>query len=74
MGDERYPKARVQGKRSKGPSRLGKKRYRILKERGIEWNRVRVTAGDHDRWKDFCKQCTFTARTGWLSGGSGDEE
>jgi hypothetical protein len=27
MGDKRYPKARIQGKRSKGPSRLGKKGY-----------------------------------------------
>jgi hypothetical protein len=34
----------------------------ILKEKGIEWKGVRVTAQDHERWKALCKLSTSTGK------------
>jgi hypothetical protein len=42
---------------------LGEERIRkILKERRIEWNGVRVKARDRERWKAFCVPSLYTLK------------
>ena len=64
-GEDRYTKmawrARTEVKRPKGRSQQTWKEeiQKILKERQIEWKRIRTIARDRERWKALCKPSTL---------------
>ena len=46
------------------PERVGEEWIRMILKRGNEWEGVRATARDRERWKALCEPSTSTGRRG----------